>query len=943
VKDKLALVIAALMITSMALSISTTTVSAAHDQTPTIDESTVKASTSMILTITINNAGPAAIENVRITVPSGFTDFAPTVKVPEENEVQLAATDDENVVLAAGTKVKITGNTTVTLPENTELIRLASENIYVENAAGGLSENRILVDNVRIKKAATENMTNLLGSGDNVMLAEKRTVALQENDVVTLAETIVVRVAGNIVRLPKDTLVKVKDDVDATGLTTGDNVTTEKEITGTVDNGSNWVTQGVATTRVGVDEYEMTAGTWIRLWINSGESGENRVVLPAGSKVSLSAATGVELYENTEVTREAPGATENIYLIDPASAENQPINWMQTTVSSSTVEWVGIGDNQIASGESLAFPFAVTTPASTNYTILVRTKDTAGNVTIKEVALAVDSTVPTVEISASPLWAKENTTVTITVTASESLAKLDNVMAAEKNAPENTQISMTPNADNTVWTGTFTTSDNTARDGQGKIYVIGAQFEDLVGNAGADTTDNFYVDKVKPPTPSVMGSIYAWDNVARKYTNNGEWLIEGYAQDNYLGVVDNTENMTVKIRVGTTTHNVTSGAGGYHHNSITLTEGVQEVGIQYVDKAGNVGTENVENLTYDATKPSISITAPADGAIIKDSTPLITLTITDAVMGVENDAFNSADNSGYQVLLRRDNDNTVLATLTAVTPPTSDPIKSLTFENQYPTELSEMKYNIFVQAGDNLQKDNTYSTFEVDVTAPTVPTPATGENPLSGTTVISPNVQKSATLTLVGTGAEAGTTVKVYLDDATTAATTTTVDSTGRWTVEISLTAGATTKVEITLTDVAGNEGARYLYGYVMADGNAPTVTLATLPDTTDKSSVTISGTITKDGWEDWSDITLTVQVGTGRVAVPIGAGGSYNYSLALSEGPNTIVVQATDGIGNASVAATSTVERVVTPWAIYAIILVIVALILAAIAIFGGPILRKR
>ncbi|MDH5686030.1 MAG: Ig-like domain-containing protein, partial [Hadesarchaea archaeon] len=351
------------------------------------------------------------------------------------------------------------------------------------------------------------------------------------------------------------------------------------------------------------------------------------------------------------------------------------------------------------------------------------------------------------------------------------------------------------------------------------------------------------------------------------------------------------------------------------------------------------------NITYDATKPTISITAPASGAIIKDSTPLITLTISDAVMGVENKPYDFADNSGYQVLLRRDNDNAVLATLTPITDPTSDPIKSLTFENQWQTdnELPEMWYNIFVQAGDNLQKDNTYSRFKVDVTAPTVPTPATGENPLSGTTVISPNVQKSTTLTLVGTGAEAGTTVKVYLDDGTTASATATVDSTGRWTINISLTAGAITKVEITLTDVAGNESTRYLYGYVMADGNAPTVTLGTLPETTDKSSITISGTITKDAWEDWSDITLTVQVGTGRVTVPIGAGGSYNYSLALSEGPNTIVVQATDGIGNASIAASEVIERVVTPWAIYAIILVIVALILAAIAIFGGPILRKR
>ncbi len=942
------------MITSMAFAISTTTVSATHDQTPTIDESTVKGSTSMILTITINNAGPAAIENVRITMPSGFSNFAPTIKVFEDNIVMLEGGNNNIVTLPAGTLIEVPATANVSVVENTSVIIASGTWIYwtptvyytaklTENLSAKITNKTLDTD--AGTPGTVDNLTFDIGL-DNANTVADIVATVSDGTARLLADTQVVRVSDNVVRLPEDLLVELVNPTTVTigldnklaleknetvGLGTADTVNPPSDNTGRI-----FTATAAATTST---VYTVQSGENVLIMV------ENSVVFPAGTQVILENGPTVTLFENTEVIRVA---NDNVVMTSETAtaAENQPKNWMQydDTPDAQSIEWKGIGENQITSGGNLAFPFAVTTPSGTPYTIIVRTKDTAGNVTIKEVALTVDGTNPTVELAVSPEWAKASTAVTITVTADESLAKLDNVMVAEKDAPENTQISMTPDADNKVWTGTYTTSDNVDRDGLAMVYVIGAQLEDLVGNTGAtNPTDNFNVDKVKPPTPSVMDSIYGWVD-AKKYTNIGEWLVEGYAQDNYLTVVDNTEGMTVKVRVGTTTHDVTSGAGGYYHNSVTLTQGVQEVGIQYVDEAGNAGTENVENITYDATKPSISITAPASGAIINDSTPTITVTIADAVMGVENKAHYD-ENYGYKVELRRDNDNTVLATLTPITDPTSDPIKSFTFENQWPTdnELPQMKYNIFVQAGDNLQQDNTYSTFEVDVTAPTVPTPGTGENPLSGTTVISPLIQKSTTLTLVGNGAEAGATVKVYLDGATTAAKTTTVDSTGGWTVDISLTAGATIKVEITLTDVATNEGARYLYGYVMADGNAPTVTLTTLPETTDKSSITISGTITKDGWEDWSDITLTVQVGTGRVVVPIGAGGSYSYSLALSEGPNTIVVQASDVIGNASVAATSTVERVVTPWSIYAIILVIVALILAAIAIFGGPRIWKR
>ncbi|GAI00424.1 unnamed protein product, partial [marine sediment metagenome] len=209
-----------------------------------------------------------------------------------------------------------------------------------------------------------------------------------------------------------------------------------------------------------------------------------------------------------------------------------------------------------------------------------------------------------------------------------------------------------------------------------------------------------------------------------------------------------------------------------------------------------------------------------------------------------------------------------------------------------------------------------------------------------------PYVTREPSVSISGEG-DPGDTVNIYLDDETTPTETAKVASARTWSAKISLTGGHVTKISVSETDVAGNESAKQVWGYAMADATAPAVTLAALPETTDKSSVILSGTVTKDSWEDWSDITLTVQLGTGQVTVPItsvsGNDGSYSYSLSLAEGANTIVVQAIDEAGNPSDVAHATVERTVTSWGIYAVILVIIALILAAVAIFAGPKIWKR
>jgi len=1046
VKQKIAIVIAALFVASMASVISTSTVSATHTQAATIDATLLPSSTAKVLTITVTNNGPDAIDNVRIVLPSGFTSPMATATIPADTKVQLAGVDNK-IVLPAGTMLRITGATTVTLPADTVVIRLAGENIRVENTAGTATENRILVDNLHLAKSTAQDVTGLI-AGDNVNLASSQTVTVDNLFVVLVADAVVTRSGDNFV-LNADTTIKVAQDTNVTGLGAIDNVTTINDLTGKAVSPMHWITQSAVATTIGVDTYTLAVGAWVDL--RTADAHENEVFLPAGSTVNLAGATTVKILENTQATRTVDNAVTGA-----ATVDNRPLNWMQA-VYGNTIEYNGIGDNNLASGSNLAFPFQATTPGtSSSYSIFVRATDTAGATVVTEIVVSVDATAPTVTATIAPSYVKANTQVTITVKASEALAKLDNVMVHEANG-ENTRITMT-STDSITWTGRYTTGDNNLRDGTAHVWVVAAQTEDLAGNALAASYENtFTIDRMAPRAPQLENAleITSWITDSAntpapgKQTTEASWLVEGYVKDNVQGVLQTESGMIVKIRVGSAIYTLSPSASGYFYQSITLSEGLQQVGIYYIDKAGNVGPENYENVFLDSVAPVIHITSPS-AEYIRDNTPLIVVALSDTGgLGIENTGFTNTNNSGYTIQLRRDNDNLVLAVLTPRNA-IPGPFTSANFENQWSSDnaLPDLKYNVYVIAGDNLENALTKYSFTIDTIAPTAPAALVGS--VTNGTVAAPTATTSPAFTLTGTG-EADAVIKVYttIDGGVTwtllTAAQTTVSSSGSWSTSVPLTgsAGETTGVAVTATDVAGNESgrtvygylkytpapagnlagsvtagasastaavtktnsvaisgtaspnttikvytttdggvtwtvyaagetaatssgawtttvdlagfagdrlgiavtssdsagnesARTLYGYVLYDPTAPAVSI-TAPasgTSTDASSIEVRGTVTKDAWESYSDVTLTLQVGTGSVIVPIASDGSFVYSVALSEGLNTIVARASDGV-NLGAPVTVTVTRTVTPWATYAIIIVIIALILAAIAIF--------
>jgi len=578
----LALMMVSIVASVFTLLISTTGGSGTYTLTVSIDRDLVKANTPMVLTITVANAGPDAIDNVRIILEAG-SGFAPLKSIPKDNIVRCYS--DNIVVLPAGTIVELLQNEKILLLENTDVVVESLKWIWTE----ALAENTRLNENAIVEVRQNTSAENIPLS-DNITVTRGVSVYLEnDNRLRLLAPTSVVLVSGNTVKLPENTLVGLYARND-NWISVGENVKVTQDITVTLaDNRVRMVTDRPSNLRGHV----LSPGENIQLY-------DNRVVVRADTIVQLGRTVRVRMAENENVIREKDKQLD----VTGAAVENKPLNWTQRTgindplCTVPAVEWKGIGDNKIPAGGILAFPFALTTPSSTgDYRIWVRTPEN-----ISEIILRVDGTAPTVTVTASPSWVKDNVAVTITVKASEILAKLENVMVGEKNAPENTRVTMT-SADNITWTGTYKTGDNWLRDGVARVYVIMSQIEDLVGNPGSGVMENtFTIDRCKPPKPdleAITGFPVDLGAAPGIQTNIGTWLLEGTANDNLRGAIENLGNGTVRVRVGTATYDVAASATGYFFRSITLTEGTQEVGIRYIDRVGNVGDENADNVTYD--------------------------------------------------------------------------------------------------------------------------------------------------------------------------------------------------------------------------------------------------------------------------------------------------------------------------------------------------------
>lgn len=150
-----------------------------------------------------------------------------------------------------------------------------------------------------------------------------------------------------------------------------------------------------------------------------------------------------------------------------------------------------------------------------------------------------------------------------------------------------------------------------------------------------------------------------------------------------------------------------------------------------------------------------------------------------------------------------------------------------------------------------------------------------------------PEAVRSRTLTIKGS-AESNSTVKISNNDKEVASFLVDKDGLFQGTIELETGDNSLTAVAV---DAAGNSSRATKAITVTFDATAPRLSLSVeLPATTDKNSVTIKGRT-----EAGSEVTIN-----GR-SVILADDNSFDTSLNLTKGSNTITIIATDKAGNSS------------------------------------------
>jgi len=976
VKAASILLIAAMLIAPFAALASMSTTSASHTATVTADTATVKGGSTNIITITVaNSSGSDAIDNVVLyTVPSGWTSFAPLKEIPEDNIVKLAS--DNIVVLPAGTVLRIwLDNDNIILPENSDILVAKYDNFYFPYD----TNNDYRADeNIQAEVTSETIITNVFDN-ENMSVASDDGLTFQlrnDNQVELLADTPVVLVGGNIVKLPDNVLVRT--------VAPNDNQIAENAELSFADYYQVTLPVSAENVRCLQDTVDYYGGTFTNMNGKLLRLKERIVYIPPSTTVKIQGQPLAYLseYEN-----------ENVRLLKDrqldttgATVENRPNNWTQ---DKNNREWVGIGDNNIAAGSSENFPFVITAPsASGDYTFYVRTTDKNGGVKDWSFIVTVDSDlVLTVTADKSWVGGGENVTITVSSENGEPFT-FDNIEIWENNAADENKVvwtvdNATPNNDNSVWTVVYTTRENEDwENADGYLTIKVNNATDSVGNTTTkiDNTSVF-VDRRAPGAPSLSAL-----NIPTGTENKSSWEISitlKASDDNLIFEPSDysPENLLLEILVDNqVVQTGTASTTGLVSFTLSLSEGKHTVGARITDKAGNVGEENFDNVIIDTSDPSVSISVKekssgnsvSDGGYASENELTISVSFSDSVLGIDNlgntapvwglyDNFKDNENwdRGWIVILTYENGDNVTGIGPVLVPKVYPVLEnednvvqnvflSFTFENDTPIELPTGTYVVKAFVGDSMNfnnqkgahRDNTSITFTIDVSPPDEPDLTT--TTYANTTVASPQKSRTSSFYIEGT-AEKGATIKIYIVDTSDGSTLSTVtttasSSTGKWssTLDLSSYQGKTVKVEVEAVDAAGNASTtRAVYGYFLYDASAPTVTISSQYKTisTDKSSVVISGSVSIDSWETYADISVTVSPSTASVVFDQSTG-SFSVSVPLSEGQNLVAVTATDTVGNSG-SDSATITRTVAPWATYAIIVVIIALVLAAIAIF--------
>jgi hypothetical protein len=242
------------------------------------------------------------------------------------------------------------------------------------------------------------------------------------------------------------------------------------------------------------------------------------------------------------------------------------------------------------------------------HTISIRVVDVAGHEATDSVTVLVDTTDPTVEITAPSEGATVGTEVTVEWTADDGLGS----------GIDTGEVSI----DGGAWTAAIGSSYTFTGLTSGG-HTVDVKVTDDAGNEGTDsvafTVTAVIVDTTAPTvsiTSPTNGSSLGASSVTVAWT----------ASDGTGSGIDTIE---VKLDAGAWT-TVT----GSSHEFTALAEGTHMVSVRVTDNAGNAATATV-TFMVDTVDPSLSITSPEDAWETEDKSVTVTWTCTDVGCGID--------------------------------------------------------------------------------------------------------------------------------------------------------------------------------------------------------------------------------------------------------------------------------------------------------------------
>jgi peptidoglycan/xylan/chitin deacetylase (PgdA/CDA1 family) len=236
-------------------------------------------------------------------------------------------------------------------------------------------------------------------------------------------------------------------------------------------------------------------------------------------------------------------------------------------------------------------PFTVSTTTTVKY----RAFDVAGNAEpVNTQLITVDTTAPSVSVTAPVDGATVSGTVTLSANASDNLA-VDHV-----------DFLVDGNVVGTATSSPYSFGWNSATVADGS-HIVSARAVDSAGNQTISTTVTVSVSNADTTAPSSTISCNGNPCASSPYAASVSVT---------LAAVDNVGGSGVaQIRYTTDGSDPTSTNGTSYSAAFTVST-TTTVKYRAYDNAGNAEPVNTQLITVDAAVPSVSVTAPADGATV---------------------------------------------------------------------------------------------------------------------------------------------------------------------------------------------------------------------------------------------------------------------------------------------------------------------------------------